>query len=292
MKFSIWFLSSLISPILAETCNPLRGYYVSRQEELELIAQHCTQIDGFLSFLPNYTGPNSLRRATTRTTTTLRNLSFPKLENAPTLAFVFEAEVEEVKFPALKRAEYVQLEGNFSKVCNAWNCDEHWPAKTSMSVEFKSLKRAKALKIIGNVSSFSAPDLTSVASPGRYIQPALELGLYGEPLELDLPKLSHIEDHAEIKGNITSLSLPALRKYPPEFEVDSAVSLSLNLSVETAGDLSLNGEIERDALKETAKDVTVDDDNFECESTTTNDAVLYARPIVAIAVMLSLSFVL
>lgn len=221
-RISLFLILSLISQILAEPCTPeqAQGFPVSRQEELDLIASHCTEINGSLSFWPNYTGPailpnvtniKTINFATRRTetnvssiefpdllhadaigfyrTSTLRNLSFPRLENVSTLDLVFEAEVEDVQLPVLKSAEDVRIEGNFSKVslgqlervngrvrvCNVYNCEEDaLPARTSLDIDLSALQRVQELCVVG------------------------------ETVGIDLPKLSRIEDSAEIKGDISS----------------------------------------------------------------------------------------
>ncbi|KAL4873891.1 hypothetical protein BDV12DRAFT_54699 [Aspergillus spectabilis] len=160
-----------------------------------------------------------------------------------------------------------------------------------MDVSLPVLDHVQNLKIIGNVSSLSLPKLATIARLGDTYSTGLKLGLYGTPVVVDLPKLSTVERGAYFQGNITSLSLPALRDYPEEFGVRTSESLEVNLPAGSGGLISLLGKIESaqfpnltnfdelivqsdirfdcgsllNSLKETAKDVEVEkDENVFC----------------------------
>ncbi|KAL3447023.1 hypothetical protein BJX65DRAFT_308379 [Aspergillus insuetus] len=108
-----------------------------------------------------------------------------------------------------------------------------------------ALEHVMRLDGSGKVSSLAAPELTTVALPGSASFPDLRLSLKGQPVAVAFPKLEHIVENATayFQGNITSLSLPALKTYPWLFDVITDESLDVDLPVENAGQINLQGNI-------------------------------------------------
>ncbi|KAL4913512.1 hypothetical protein BDW62DRAFT_205476 [Aspergillus aurantiobrunneus] len=239
--------------------------------------------------------------------TSLKNVSLPRLEYAGSINLAVPAELAGLEFPALRNSSWINLAGSRSvryKLSTVSSRSATRRGATSLSLlenrwildlSFPVLERVQNLEVIGSVSSLFAPELASIVplvDEATYSH-SLKFGLHGEPVSVDLRKLSRIEDNAVIKGNITSPSLPALRNYAGLFGVDSDEVFYVNLPVESAGDISLMGKIQSaefpnltnftefniwsdlpfdcgafvDALEETVTDVTVEEhENVFCIS--------------------------
>ncbi|KAL3492877.1 hypothetical protein BJX62DRAFT_235819 [Aspergillus germanicus] len=218
--------------------------------------------------------------------TTLEKLSFPKLEYVEHLSLWFSAMVDELEFPSLRNASEIQLNGNFSKVsfdalqtvygaleiCNTELCHEDLSAQTLMNISLAALEHVMRLDVSGKVSSLAAPELTTVALPGSAGFPDLRLSLKGQPVAVTFPKLEHIVENATayFQGNITSLSsLPALKTYPWLFNVITDESLDIDLPVENAGQINLQGNIQSASfpnLRNFTWVAVMTDSKFDCDS--------------------------
>ncbi|KAL2787214.1 hypothetical protein BJX66DRAFT_341407 [Aspergillus keveii] len=81
--------------------------------------------------------------------------------------------------------------------------------ETSMNISLPALNSSESIFINGRASRIYLPELTYLASPW-ITGSGSNFSLWGETIELDLPKLHTVDGSIYFEGNITSLSLPSL----------------------------------------------------------------------------------
>ncbi|KAJ0425767.1 hypothetical protein BJY00DRAFT_307906 [Aspergillus carlsbadensis] len=181
------------------------------------------------------------------------------------------------------------------EICNTELCHEDLSAQTRLNISLALLERVMRLDVSGKVSSLSAPELTTVALPGSASFPNLRLSLKGQPVAVNFPKLEHIVENATayFQGNITTFTLATCPEDLPLFNVIIDEPLDVDLPVENAGQINLQGKIQSasfpnlrsftwvaittdskfdcdsllDALEQTATNVTIEQDvNVICDT--------------------------
>ncbi|KAL2831006.1 hypothetical protein BJY01DRAFT_254424 [Aspergillus pseudoustus] len=117
-----------------------------------------------------------------------------------------------------------------------------------MDIAFPVLEQVPFISISGRASTVSLPQLSSLAptesNPSLVPDwPSFEQD--GAPISLDLPKLQVVFGSITFSGNFSALSLPRLRSVWDNFWVEAGAGLSIGVPLESAGDLSFTGNIER-----------------------------------------------
>ncbi|KAL4784670.1 hypothetical protein BJX76DRAFT_212176 [Aspergillus varians] len=214
----------------------------------------------------------------------LRKVSLPSLEYTEGLYIDLVGNAPELHFPKLTNTSSIYLRGNFTNqsfnslrnvekkldICNAVSCGYYSrvEASTSMSLSFPVLERVGSLIVAGNVSTLSAPEISTVTC-NECDFAALHLKLYGaSPIAVSFPKLSTITGSFYIRGDIDSLSLPALREYTDEFIVVPYEPLDISLPVERAENFLFTGNVSSIALPNlknfTRIHIESDTDDIDC----------------------------
>ncbi|KAL5337391.1 hypothetical protein BJX70DRAFT_245514 [Aspergillus crustosus] len=181
----------------------------------------------------------------------LRNISFSKLQYAANITLRFANETNEIEFPELLNATDIDI-GNapslsfpalnnityLSIMTGISNGFPNNDTNTPINVSVPALVDATSLRVIGNVESLSAPNLTNTNS--------LNLAFYGPPVELSFPKFSPENKNGvlDVAGYISSLSLPKLRIYRGRFEISSNVPIAIDIGLQSVRELDIEGEIE------------------------------------------------
>ncbi|KAL2812398.1 hypothetical protein BJX63DRAFT_247927 [Aspergillus granulosus] len=191
----------------------------------------------------------------------LSRVSLPKLEYIESLHLRLVGDAPEVDFPKLANASSIYLRGNFSTqsfdslrtveklldICNGISCGFYtrMDASTSMSLSFPVLERVGSLKVGGNVTTLSTPEVTAITcSNDECDWAALHLRLYGSsPIAVNFPKLNAMWGNFYIRGDIDSISLPALRDYTYEFIAVPYEPLNITLPVETGHKFLFSGNV-------------------------------------------------
>ncbi|KAL3440342.1 hypothetical protein BJX65DRAFT_35063 [Aspergillus insuetus] len=192
---------------------------------------------------------------------TLSRVSLPKLEYIKGLYLDLVGDAPELQIPRLANASSVHLRGNFSTqsfdslqnieklfdICNGLSCGfySHMDASTSMSLSFPVLERVGSFKVGGNVTILSTPEVAAITCGNEECDwAALHLRLYGSsPIAVNFPKLSAMEGNFYIRGDIDSISLPALRDYTHEFIAVPYEPLNITLPVETGDKFLFSGNV-------------------------------------------------
>ncbi|KAL4864929.1 hypothetical protein BDV12DRAFT_175454 [Aspergillus spectabilis] len=214
----------------------------------------------------------------------LSRVSLPRLENIDVLHVGLTGDEPELDCPRLTNASSVFLRGNFRSlsfdslryvttkfdICNAINCDNfsYMNATTSMDLSFPALERIGNLQVGGNVTRLSTPEVTAVTC-SECDWAALHLKLFGAaPITVDFPKLRNMEGNSYIRGDIASISLPALHEYTHEFIVIPHQPLNISLPVETGGNFLFSGnvtEIHLPNLRDFTRIHVESDLGFDCD---------------------------
>ncbi|KAL2810972.1 hypothetical protein BJX63DRAFT_400615 [Aspergillus granulosus] len=183
----------------------------------------------------------------------LTEWSTPKLKKAD--LFLLVPTNIPLEFPALESADYIDIATNASKVSfpalktvGAFGIGSfgNWDttAVTAMNVSVPSLQSAGKVLISTNASSVSLPNLTSIVGGNTYANSYSEFQLAGTTVSVDLPKLGIVDGGLAFIGNISSLSLPRLRKVTGAFQMTAYEPLSLDLPLEEVDSIYLSGLIE------------------------------------------------
>ncbi|KAL4913803.1 hypothetical protein BDW62DRAFT_191691 [Aspergillus aurantiobrunneus] len=189
----------------------------------------------------------------------LSKVSLPKLEYIEGLYVDLVGDAPDLYLPKLTNTSSIFLRGNFSNqsfeslqnvekmldICNAVNCGffSRMETFTSMTLSFPVLERVGSLKVGGNVSRISAPEISKIGC-STCDWTVLHLKLYGSsPVAVDFPKLSTMDGNFNIRGDLDSISLPALRQYPHGLTVVPYEPLDIYLPVEKAGSFLFSGNV-------------------------------------------------
>ncbi|KAL3468573.1 hypothetical protein BJX64DRAFT_8457 [Aspergillus heterothallicus] len=191
----------------------------------------------------------------------LSRVSLPRLEYVEGLYLDLVGDTPEIALPALANASSIYLRGNFTTqsfdslrnveklfdICNGFSCGfySHMDASTSMSLSFPVLERVGSLKVGGNVTSLSTPEVTAITCNNDECDwAALQLKLYGSSrIAVNFPRLSIMEGNFYIRGDIDSISFPALRDYTHEFITIPYEPLNITLPVETGHKFLFSGNV-------------------------------------------------
>ncbi|RDW84090.1 uncharacterized protein DSM5745_04416 [Aspergillus mulundensis] len=213
--------------------------------------------------------------------TDIESWSVPKLTTARGVSLEIPSYLEELDFPKLNSTSDLRVGGNLTNVSfdslravdgevKIYNTDSPlMPAETRMNLSFPALESAFGLRVWGNISSLALPQLTKLGidKPGYNPLPSL-FSNSGPPLPLDLPNLSSVEERLHIKGNFSSLSLPAFKNITDSLEITATSPLAIDLPLEDATGVFLVGQIESVSLPNLRNWTTLyvrSDLPFDCE---------------------------
>ncbi|OJJ65405.1 hypothetical protein ASPSYDRAFT_40211 [Aspergillus sydowii CBS 593.65] len=191
----------------------------------------------------------------------LEEWSVPKLERANIISFEVPAFLPTLEFPALKHAQRVNINGNFSTVSFpalgtleqrllVSNRNETGlSGETSLNISAPQLTNASGMGLSGKISRISFPKLEIINKEVDGFSTGLSVSHLGdELLEIEFPALSAVVGDAYFSGNLSSISVPLLRNITGKFSVDSEDPISINLPVENADVIFLLGFIEEVGL--------------------------------------------
>ncbi|KAL4874402.1 hypothetical protein BJY04DRAFT_203974 [Aspergillus karnatakaensis] len=193
----------------------------------------------------------------------LDRLSLPKLKHVSQIALAIPAELDNLELPALTYLSTGRFHGDISRISfpslqtvnfrlsidNAIALPQHqYQTHTTMNISLPALETIPRLNIRGEVSALSVPNLTSMPFTGDPLDLKSELDFVtGRPISLAFPKLHHLDSDLVLSGNISSISLPSLRRIPSstwDTERHGANQLTAGITIWSSGNLSLDLPIE------------------------------------------------
>ncbi|KAL4995577.1 hypothetical protein BDV10DRAFT_187903 [Aspergillus recurvatus] len=152
----------------------------------------------------------------------LESWSVPKLSSTDYILLDIPSYLESLRFPALKEAGNIRIAGNLTDITldaleaastgiEITNSKQvlRYPARTRMNISLPVLESARKVNFNGNFSSLSLPQLSTLGvtdEPPDSITPSY-INIWGDPISLDLPKLSSVASSLLIRGSITSFVL-------------------------------------------------------------------------------------
>ncbi|KAL4883524.1 hypothetical protein BJY04DRAFT_26499 [Aspergillus karnatakaensis] len=229
----------------------------------------------------------------------LRRVSAPKLRGIEALHVAFTGDEVELSVPALSNVSSVFLRGNFKSqtfdslryvrtkfdICNAINCENfsYMNATTSMDLSFPALERIGNFQVGGNVTRLSTPEVTAITC-SDCDWAALHLKLFGAtPIAVDFPRLRTMEGNTYIRGDIASISLPALQEYTHEFIAIPHQALNITLPVQTGENFLFTGnvtEINLPNLRDFTR-IHIDSDikDFDCDELLNELKTTHSTPL-------------
>ncbi|KAL3454194.1 hypothetical protein BJX65DRAFT_85148 [Aspergillus insuetus] len=169
--------------------------------------------------------------------------NFPSLISADRISL--SGNLSSVSFEALRNASTISIENRASDYYYHRNL-----TSTVVDISFPVLERVGDTHLRGNISSFSAPELTTIAPAGNYGSAMLWVEPYEPGVSLDLPKLAFVNGSVQVDGVINAVSLPLLRNITGDFTLItlSAEPIALDLPIEYTNEVELRGNIDSVAL--------------------------------------------
>ncbi|KAL4934455.1 uncharacterized protein BDV17DRAFT_249300 [Aspergillus undulatus] len=220
---------ALIPAALAQVCY--QGTYnaeITRQEDLDAIAQTCTTLTGRLNIRSNYTGSFVLPNVTDIQ---------GGVDQYPGLP-LYNTEITSMEFPDLVRADYIELNTllNLSRLGlpKLESVDvlrlEYFTGLERVNVP--ELRNASRIEVMGNYSGISFEKLESVSNKLTICNTVdcQEVTNREASMEISLPALKSVKT-LEVVGNVSSLSLPELETvgYQGDDYINSKSDLKLAL---------------------------------------------------------------
>ncbi|KAL3454114.1 hypothetical protein BJX65DRAFT_262829 [Aspergillus insuetus] len=273
---------------IAHSCTTIDGdFYISHNYTGSFVLSNVTNITGQLkgtdykygralqltSFeLPDLQHVSSL---SVRFVPSLEKWSLPQLAYTNELYVTIPSKLENLEFPALTELGTTQIRGNLSSISfdslkivrfrlsigNRYSVDDiTLQTRTSMNISLPALENITAFNVYGRVSRIDVPELAYVPFESvLMMSESLEFDLVDDhQISLDIPKLHHLDGGLKVRGGVTSISLPSLRKIPTGtwdtenhganqlqgwIEIYPSANLSLDLPIESLYSLSLIGNV-------------------------------------------------
>ncbi|KAL3442447.1 hypothetical protein BJX65DRAFT_286818 [Aspergillus insuetus] len=170
----------------------------------------------------------------------LETFSVPKLASLGWATLSIPSHIDILEMPALEESGSLNLDGNFTDVSFPalhtvamgdliiMNSFVGVEPETNMNISLPALNSADSIFIHGRASRISLPELTYLASPWL-TGSGSNFSLWGETIELDLPKLHTVDGSIYFEGNITSLSLPSLDWVDKNLTVTAGNPLAIDI---------------------------------------------------------------
>ncbi|KAL4874470.1 hypothetical protein BJY04DRAFT_203836 [Aspergillus karnatakaensis] len=162
------------------------------------------------------------------------SLDFPALESADHVEITTNASA--ISFPALKNVPGSLTIDGFGR--------GHKTAQYALNISLPALQHTGMVTISGDASGLSLPELISITGEHNYGNSYSRFHLLGTLQAMALPKLGFVNGNLAFSGNISSLSLPRLRKVTALFRITAHNPLAIDLPLEEADSISLDGLIE------------------------------------------------
>ncbi|KAJ5464082.1 hypothetical protein N7475_007217 [Penicillium sp. IBT 31633x] len=255
----------LFSVASAQVCllNPYY-YYVDDPEQVEELSRNCTVLHGWVYVQDNFTGSFNLPRVTNITGVLSVGNDFPSgLTDVqlPDLEYVRDFRLSGVKNASLPRL----IDNRASSEYLLRNL-----TATVVDISFPVVERVGAIHLLGNISSFSAPELTTIATSTDFSSAMIWFEPFEPGLSVDLPKLAFVNGSVEFVGVVNNVSLPMLRNVTGDFKIEtwSTESIATDLAIEYTDEVELRGNIDRVALpnlRNYSRIRVYPDDAFDCD---------------------------
>ncbi|OQE92449.1 hypothetical protein PENNAL_c0007G08814 [Penicillium nalgiovense] len=188
---------------------------------------------------------------------------FPSLTAVERISVSGNLSRKSVTFEALRNASSISIDNRASRILRNLTT-------TVVDISFPVLERVGATHIVGNISSFSAPELTTIAPNTDFSSAMIWFEPFEPGLSVDLPKLAFVAGSVDFVGVVNNVSLPMLRNVTGDFKIEtrSTESIATDLAIEYTDEVELRGNIDRVALpnlRNYSKIRVYPDDAFDCD---------------------------
>ncbi|KAJ0414753.1 hypothetical protein BJY00DRAFT_294536 [Aspergillus carlsbadensis] len=170
-----------------------------------------------------------------------------------------------VTFESLRNASSISIDSRGSHLYSLQNL-----TTTVVDISFPVLERVGSTHLRGNISSFSAPELTTISPITDYISGMIWFKPYEPGFTIDLPKLAYVNGTVVFNGVVNNVSLPMLRNVTGNFQLDTSSTepIAIDLPIEYADEVELRGNIDSISLPNLRNysQIRVNlDDAFDCD---------------------------